>query len=224
MKKITIYLAWAFLFLTMNQVYAQVINWNKQGRDYRHIINLNAGAEYGLTFGAGYGYKLHTGIPVILGAEYSFPSGKNLTDDFKTKIGGTVMFWQASDFMFSARIQGVFRRYENSFASLLNFGSDMAVMAGYYKPRWFVATETGFDKAIVTHFKHTAAYRKIYPEVKDGWYEPATGGNFYFGMQGGWRFGTGDIYLKGGKLVSQDFSTSPLLPYYFQVGYNIRIK
>jgi hypothetical protein len=43
-------------------------------------------------------------------------------------------------------------------------------------------------------------------------------------LQTGFSFGRNDIYLKGGKLVTQDFSTTPLLPYYFQVGYNIRLR
>ena len=32
----------------------------------------------------------------------------------------------------------------------------MGVTAGYYQRKWFVAGEAGFDKAIVTHFKHSA--------------------------------------------------------------------
>ena len=38
---------------------------------------------------------------------------------------------------------------------LLNFGSDMSGIIGYYRAHFFVAGEAGFDKAIVTHFKHS---------------------------------------------------------------------
>ena len=62
--------------------------------------------------------------------------------------------------------------------TLANFGSDLSSTIGYYKPKWFVATEVGFDKAIVTHFKHSDLFKEHFPDVKDGWYEPATGGNF----------------------------------------------
>lgn len=224
MKRIGIYIVFAISLILSGNGYSQVINWESLEKDQRHIINANAGVEYGLTVGAGYSYHLKTVIPVILNAEYSMPSGKKLTDDFKTKIGGQLRVYEINDFQFSARIQGVFRRYENSYSRLLNFGSDMAGVIGYYKPKWFVAGEAGFDKAIVTHFKHSTSYKENFPGVQDGWYDPSTGGNFYYGLQTGFSFGRNDFYVKGGRMVTQDFSTTPLFPYYLQVGFNIKFK
>ena len=103
---------------------------------------------------------------------------------------------------------------------MLNFGSDLSATAGYYKPKWLVAGEFGFDKALVTHFKHTNAFRENFPEVKDGWYQPATGGNFYYGVQAGYSFGANDITLNAGKVIQQDFKTEPTIPFYVQIGYN----
>ena len=224
MKKIRIYTAFAVSLMISDKAFPQVINWKSLEKEERHLININAGADYGLTLGAGYGYQLKSKIPVVLNVGYFFPTGKKLTDDFKTKLGGHIRLYQINNFQFSAKIQGVFRRYENSFVTLLNFGSDLSGIAGYYKPKWFIAGEAGFDKAIVTHFKHSAAYKQNFPSVKDGWYEPATGGNFYYGLQTGFSFRQNDIYLKAGKVVTQDFSTIPLLPLYLEVGYNIRLK
>ena len=224
MKSIKIYIALAVLLILSGNAFSQVINWKGLDKEQKHIINVNAGAEYGLILGAGYGYQLKSKMPIMLNLEHSFPAGKKLSDDFKTKIGGYIRLYKVNNFQFGAKIQGVFRRYENSYASLLNFGSDMAGIAGYYKSKWFIAGEAGFDKAIVTHFKHSAAYKQIFPAVKDGWYEPATGGNFYYGLQTGLSFRRNDIYLKAGKVVTQDFSTTPLFPFYLQVGYNIRLR
>ena len=224
MKRIKIYIAFAISLSISVNIFSQSINWKNLDKEQKHIININAGAEYGLIVGAGYGYQLKSKMPIVLNVEHSFPTGKRMTDDFKTKIGGYIRLYEINNFQFSAKIQGVFRRYENSFASLSNFGSDMAVIAGYYKPKWFIAGEGGFDKAIVTHFKHTAAYKQIFLSVKDGWYEPSTGGNFYYGLQTGFSFRQNDIYLKAGKLISQDLSTTPLFPFYVQIGYNIRLK
>lgn len=70
------------------------------------------------------------------------------------------------------------------------------LVIGLYKTRWFVAGETGFDKAIVTHFKHSDLYKENSPLVQDGWYQPATGGNFYYGVQTGYSFKTADLTLK----------------------------
>ncbi len=203
------------------KVLSQEINWHNLQKDQKHLINVNAGLDYGLSYGARYGYQLRSKIPVIGILDFSIPSGENLADDFKTRIGGYIRLYEVDNFQFSAKILGVFRRYENSYARLLNFGSDMGLVAGYYKQKWFVAGEAGFDKAIVTHFKHSATYKQNFPAVQDGWYEPATGGNFYYGIQTGLSFKRNDIYLKAGKILTQDFNTTPMVPFHLQVGCNI---
>ena len=63
-------------------------------------------------------------------------------------------------------------------------------------------------------------FREDFPQVKDGWYEPATGGNFHYGLQTGLSFAKSDITLKVGKVVQQDFETDPTMPLYLQLGYN----
>ena len=224
MKKNTkVIFALSFLFI-QNSVNAQNINWASLQKNQRHILNINAGLDYGLTYGVGYGYQLKTKLPFVLNAEYSFPSGKELLDDFKTKVGGSIRFAQVDNFQFSAKLHGVFRRYENTLTRLVNFGSDMSVAAGYYKRKLHIAAEVGFDKAIVTHFKHSKAYKNSFPDVQDGWFEPATGGNFYYGIQTGISFKQHDIYLKAGRMITQDFRTTPLIPFYAQLGYNLKFK
>lgn len=208
------------LICLANAAGAQSINWSRQAATSKHLASFQAGLDYGLTFGAGYGYRLSTKIPVLLNAEFSFPSGQNVFDDFKTKIGGQIALLHTGDFHFSARVYGVYRRYHTDFVRMDNFGSDLSGVVGYYRKKWFVAGEVGFDKAIVTHFKHGRAYRDIYPGVQDGWYEPATGGNFYYGLQTGVAFGKNGITLKGGRVLTQDFHTAPLLPFYAQLGYS----
>jgi hypothetical protein len=203
---------------------AQTFNWGSLKKEQKHILNMNVNSEYGITYGIGYSYHLSFKLPIILNSEYSFPSGKNITDDFKTKIGGQVDLFQAGNFHFIAKLQGIFRRYENDYARLLNFGSDLSGTVGYYKKKWFVAGDIGFDKAIVTHFRHSGLYKSNYPDVKDGWYEPSTGGNLYYGIQGGLSGKKFDVYLKAGKLTEQDFKTSPMLPLYAQLGLNIKLR
>jgi hypothetical protein len=224
MRGIKIVMTIIVLFYKPSISLSQTLNWGSNRKNQKHIININAGVEHGVVFGAGYAYQLKSKIPIVLNAEYSFPSGKNLLDDFKTKIGGQIQFYQKGNFYFSAKLYSMFRRYKSDFAQLVNFGSDMSVTAGYYKSKWFVAGEAGFDKAIITHFKHTDSYKELYPLVKDGWYEPATGGNFYYGLQTGYSFQKSDIYLKAGKILNQDFQTQPLIPFSFQLGFNLKIN
>lgn len=212
-----------FLMLAAGFLRSQILNWAALNKKERHILNANIGTEYGVIFGLGYGYKLNTGLfPIITGVEFSVPFGSTLLDDFKVKAGANIRWIKIRDFQFSTRVQGIFRRFENENVVISNFGLDMAGMIGYYRPKWFAGIEAGFDKAIVSHFEHTAHYKEIFPEVKNGWYEPSTGGNFYYGVQGGYSFSHQEIYLKLGNIVSQDFKTKPQLPFLVQIGYNYK--
>jgi hypothetical protein len=208
---------------TYNTAISQTLNWN--GFDStKHIFNTNVGLDYSVSYGVGYGYKLNTTIPIVLTANFSVPAGDEMFDDYKTKIGGQVCLLNKSNFAGSISVFGIYRKYQNQLVTLQNFGSDMKGTFGYYKTRWFTAAEIGFDKAIVTHFKHSQKYRdEIYADVVNGWYEPATGGNFYYGLQGGYSFKKVDITINLGKVISQDFKTSPFLPFYINLGVNYRI-
>lgn len=223
MKTLRITTVISGLILSIGSVNAQTINWASLHDGKQHIVSANLGVEYGLIYGLGYGHQFKTRLfPIVVNAEYSFPSGNNIIDDFKAKIGSQIRWIEFHNFQFSTKIHGIFRRYENDFVRLVNFGSDLSGIAGYYRSKWFVAGEVGFDKAIVTHFKHSKKYKDQYLGVADGWYEPATGGNFYYGLQAGFSFRNQDIYLRAGKILTQDFKTSPMIPFYGQLGYNIK--
>lgn len=206
---------------TANTSFAQTVNWRSIHHSDRHILNLNAGWEYAATFGIGYGYKLNTKIPLVLGTEFSLPSGEELTDDFKTKIGAQAEVFRHNNISATVKIHGIFRRYQSEFVTLQNFGSEMSAAIGYYKPRWYAAGEFGFDKAVVTHIRHSGLMEEYNPEIKRGWYIP-TGGNFFYGLQGGYTMSSYDLYVKAGKILTQDFKTTPTVPFYLQLGLNKR--
>lgn len=203
---------------------AQSINWKNLTAKDKQFVSASINAAYGLIYEVGYGYHVNAHVPVVLHAAYSFPSGNKLTDDFKTRLGATFQIYEVNNVRFSANVYGVFRRYENDFVRLLNFGSDLSGIIGFYKTKWFAAAELGFDKAIVTNFKHSSFYKNNFPSVKDGWYQPATGGNFYYALQAGYSFHRNDIYLKAGKIITQDFTTSPSIPFYGQLGFNFKFR
>jgi hypothetical protein len=222
LKSIIIISAFSFFY---NKIYAQVVNWENIPTTSRHLLHTNIGAEYGVTFGLGYHHLIPVKkFPLWIGAECSMPSGNRLADDFKMRLGAQIKLIALNHFQFSARIQGISRRYHNQSVILFNFGSDFAGTLGYYRKHWFMGAEAGFDKAIVTHFKHSDWYKKnIYDNVQDGWYEPATGGNFYYGLQGGYSMKKVDFTIKAGKVLQQDFKLQPLLPFYGQLGVNFRL-
>lgn len=200
---------------------AQIINWSAlQNRD-RHIVNLYVGWDYAATVGMGYGYRLNTQLPIIFNAQLSIPAGNNLTDDFKTKLGGQIRVFKTNNLIASVLAYGIFRRYESDMATLQNFGSEFTGIAGYYKSTWFVAWEFGFDKAIATHVRNSEMMKQTYPMVQDGWYVP-TGGNFHYGLQGGYSLRETEINLTFGKVSDQSFQSPPIVPYYLQLGVNRR--
>lgn len=222
MKNYKICMLIAAITLVMSTLKAQTINWACVDFENKHIISADIGADFGVVFGIGYGYKINTQLfPVIANVEYSFAAGENIFDDIKTKVGARIRIVEFNNFNFSANLHGVIRRYETSNARLVNFGSDLSGVFGYYRSNWFVAGELGFDKAIITHYKHSKSYTDNFPGAKDGWYGPTTGGNFYYGAQAGYSLGKNDISVRVGKLLTQDFKTTPTLPFYGQVGYNL---
>lgn len=223
MKAIIALIVFLISLLTSQISQAQTINWESLQENQKHILNVNAGWDYSFVYGLSYGYHLKTKIPIILESSVSFASGEVIFDDFKTKIGGQLNLYQIENFRFNASLHGIYRRYGNPLVTLQNFGADAGIVIGLYKPKWFIAGEFGFDKAIVTHFKHTAIYEAVYPDVKNGWYEPTTGGNFNFGIQGGYSFSRSDITLRAGKVMNEDFKSMPLIPFYVQLGYNYKL-
>lgn len=208
-----------------NSIDAQVINWENISKQNLHLLHVDVGAEYGTIAGVGYHHLIPVKrFPLWIGSEFSVPSGNQLADDdFKVRLGAQIRIVALNHVQFSARLQGIARRYHNQSVRLFNFGSDLAVTVGYYHKNWFLGAESGFDKAIVTNFKHSEWYKKnIYDNVQDGWYEPATGGNFYYGLQGGYSMKKVDFTLKAGKVLQQDFKSQPLLPFYGQFGVNFK--
>lgn len=223
MKTVKIIILTLTLINPLKNVYAQTLNWNSLGNS-RHILNLGVGWDYSLSYNLSYAQRINTKIPLILNANFSIPSGENLFDDFKTKVGGQILLLNKSSLKGSMTLNGIYRRYENPLVRLQNFGTEIKGTFGHYKPKWFVAGEMDFDKAIVTHFKHSGSYKEhVYQVVKDGWYEPASGGNISYGLQTGYSFKKSDFTLNMGMVKTQDFKSNPLIPYYLMFGYNYRI-
>lgn len=211
-----------FFYGAIPMTKSQNINWaNFKDTAQHHIAYINTGFDYGFVANIGYGYKFNTKRPILTTIDYSFPFGNKLFDDFKTKFGVQSEVFNIKNFSATVKVNGIFRQNENSLARLANFGCEVVASVGYYKPAWYMAVDVGFDKAIVTHLKHSALMREMYPDIKNGWYVP-TGGNFSYGIQSGYSFGNNDINLKLGKTATQDFSTTASFPIYLLVGYNRR--
>ncbi len=223
MKNILTILLTTLLLSGFGKLNAQTINWKSKFNHKRSLFNINAGAAYGIIAGAGYGYQVNRGaFPIWLQATISTPAGNKLFDDYKSGIGGQIRILNLTNIQASVVIEGIFRRSENEIVTMSNFGGKISAAAGYYSSGWFIAADLGFDKAAATHLHHKEVYKKSYPNVKDGWFEVPTGGNFNVGLQGGISIGRNDLYLKGGLLRTERLENTLMLPYYGELGYNIR--
>lgn len=200
---------------------AQTLNWSGMQENQRHIINANVSWDYAATVGLGYGYRMETRVPTILSAQFSLPAGEDLVDDFKAKVGGQVRVLQRGRFQASVAMYGLYRQTTNHLVKLQNFGGEFTGVIGYYRPRWFVAAECGFDKAIVTRIRNSEAMKRLYPDVRDGWYVP-TGGNFVVALQTGYSLKSVDFILKAGKVIDQNLRSSATVPLTVQFGVNAR--
>jgi hypothetical protein len=222
MKNISWFIALLLITMLSGSAAGQTLNWSNIQEKQKHIVNLNFGWNYAATVGVGYAYKLNTKIPVALNAQLSVPTGKNVTDDFKSKLGVQARVFKSGNFLATVMVYGLFRRYEQrDFATLQNFGGEFTGVAGYYKSKWFVAGEFGFDKAIATNIRHGEVYRQYHPSARNGWYVP-TGGNFHYGIQGGYTLGNFDLYSKVGRLADQNFKSTMRVPWFLELGVSRR--
>lgn len=228
MKNQYLYLGFRLVFTLMVSLQFTLTPSTSQGQtinlenkmDQKYFLQAQIGAEYGIIYGLGYGYQLNKKvIPFWLTSDISLPIGEEILDDFKSRAGIKIQWVKVGRIHISSDVRGIYRRFKNDQVGISNFGMDMNAVAGYYKASWFIAAEAGFDKAIASHFKHSAAYKESFPSVKNGWIEPAMGGNFHYGFQTGWSFKNNDLTLSGGKLLNQDFKTVPLLPFYGSIAF-----
>ena len=202
--------------------YSQNINWRTLRGEQQNIVQFNAGYDFGASAQIGYARSFTMFKPVVVGLDYSFPMGSTLTDDFKVRLGGQMEIVEMGDFSATVKIYSNFRRYQTQLVRIVSFGSDFAVATGYYRTTWYVAGEFGFDKAIATQLRHADIMRANYPAIRDGWYLP-TGGNYYYGVQGGKTIGESfEVSLRMGATSAQDHDENALLPFYLLLGIAVR--
>ena len=171
------------------------------------------GANPALVTSVGYGRNVKVfGRPWQVGVEAGVVAADFDIQDFRARLQarGTLVGWRSVRLVGSAAF--ITRGTENPIYRALNFGSDFTGALGVYKPRWFVAGEFGFDKAIITYLTHSDWYREhYYPDAKDGWYLNA-GGTFHDGLTGGMAIGRTELTARIGQQRTENFNalTPPL--------------
>ena len=220
MKKIL--LAIIVLAVLSEYSHSQNINWRSLDNGQNNIMQFNFGYDFGATSQLSYNYYINGFRPIVLGLDYSLPMGNILLDDFKVRYGAQIEIAEWEGFSLTAKIYSNFKRYKTALVRTITFGSDFTAVAGYYRPTWHAALEYGFDKSIISHFKHSDIMKENIPTIKDGWYIP-TGGHHYYGIQGSKTLG--DIFslsLRLGQTKAQFHDEDAVLPIYFQLGIGLR--
>ena len=132
--------------------------------------------------------------------------GKMDVHDFRARLGAqsSILRWKSVHLVGSATF--LTRGTQNSLYDGFNFGADFTGALGVYRRSWFSAAEFGFDKAIITHIKHSDWYRTYYyADAKDGWYLTG-GGTFHYGLAAGLPLGRLEVAVRAGWQQTEDFN------------------
>ena len=201
---------------------AQGVNWNSISPEKSNLVNLNVGYDFGVVIQVGYTKVIQSFRPILLSSDFSIPMGENGLDDFKVRLGGQIELYEINGFSFSGKIMANFRRYETELVRIVSFGTEISAIAGYYKPKWHVAGEFGFDKSIVSNLNHSETTKDIYPQITDGWYIPS-GGHFFYGIQGSKTLGESiEISLRIGMTNAERKDQDAEIPFYLNTGLTIK--
>ncbi len=147
------------------------------------------------------------GSTAQFGLEVGVVAGDADLRDYRVRLGGELQVMQRGAFRVAASAAFMTRGTSNTVFRAINFGSDFGVTAGVYHHGWSVAGEVGFDKAIITHLKHTQAYRdQYYEDAKDGWYLN-NGGTARLGVRMGSHIGSAELLLRAGIMRTQGGET-----------------
>jgi hypothetical protein len=157
------------------------------------------------------------GHPVQLAGDLGIAAAELDTRDFRVQAQAftSILRWRTVNLTGRAALIG--RGTENSIYRGYNFGLGFTGTLGVYRRRWFVATELGFDKAVVTHVTHSAWYRTyFYAEAKDGWYRD-TGGTVHYGLTAGVTVGKVELLARYGVQRTEQLNDL-MPPMYASVG------
>ena len=201
---------------------AQGVNWNSISPEKSNLVNLNVGYDFGVVIQVGYTKVIQSFRPILLSSDFSIPMGENGLDDFKVRLGGQIELYEINGFSFSGKITANFRRYETELVRIVSFGTEVSAIAGYYKSKWHVAGEFGFDKSITSNLKHSETTKDIYPQITDGWYLPS-GGHFFYGIQGSKTLGESlEISFRMGMTNAERKDQDAEIPFYLNTGLTIK--
>jgi len=142
-------------------------------------------------------------VKVQLGAEVGSVVAAFDLRDWRSRATARASLIQWGAFRLTTEDAVITRGTSNSIYTAFNLGASTTFTAGAYRRRWFLASEAGFDKSILTRIRNSDWYREYYyADAKNGWYL-TPGGTFHAGLTGGVTLGNIDITARAGKLRTE---------------------
>ncbi len=199
-------------------VVTNVAAWDSARPNELHVVT---GVEYGFVAGLGYTRGLSVlGRTTLLTASVTMPIAGADAGDYATRLGATVPLAGRDRWRLGLSLGGSMKGIRNPVSEMTSLGADGALVGGYYRPRWFLAAEGGYDGAIATHIDHTESYRDEYEGAQDGWYVD-TGSNIRLGLAAGMTFGRYDIIARAGQARDRS-GNNHMIPAYATIGAGVR--
>jgi hypothetical protein len=187
----------------------------------RQRVFTTFGFDPALVTTVGYGRVVQvTGHDVQWTGDVGVVAAKMDAHDFRARLSMQTSLVQWRSVHLTGSATAITRGTENAIYRGINFGADLSSSVGVYRQRWFAAGEFGFDKAVITHVRHSNYYRTyFYPDAKDGWYLD-TGGTYHGGVAGGLSLGRSEVVARVGLLRTERFNEL-MPPMYASVGVGV---
>ncbi len=213
---------WMALVMTWFPVVSAHAQWNlarqRAGTDHLYVT---AGLDPAVIPSLGYGRTVSAfGVATQLSAEAGVVAGEADVRDYRARFTAQVQLAHIGRVRVGGRASFITRGTENRIFQAVNMGAAMSGTAGLYGQRWFAAGEVAFDKAIVTHLRHSDDYRaQSFPNAKDGWYLD-NGGTWGLGALMGRTMGRHELVVRVGVSRTQAWET-PTIPGYAVIGWGV---
>ena len=218
-KKILIFIFILFS-LQITKINAREIANILNSEDIVIFLNFEFDPTFMLTIGFSKGFEIKPlNRDISLEADLSLPIFSLDFKDYRINIGSRISIINFGDFHILNRLGLINTATENFIYSGNNFSIQEGLQFGYFSEEWYIAGEGEYTKMLFTYLEH-ADNKRLPFKPKDGWYLN-TGGNFDFGIQGGYKFfNRYEFSLRTGVTTTETFIFPPFSPIYLNVGGN----
>jgi hypothetical protein len=198
--------------------------FNKMRPDQKNRVYATLAYDPGFMVGVGYarGFEIEPIKRMLtLTADVSFPMFVLDFDHYKIDIGSRFALFD-SEWNIINRLSVINKGTDNPVFSGNTLSIEEGLLGGYFAEKWFVAVEANYEKYLLTYLEHSDYYRRIYPEVKDGWYS-STGGKWRFALQAGYTIADRvELALRAGTFWSERFNEPvATMPIFADVAVNV---